>query len=226
MAKKLFITGTGTDVGKTYVTGLLLKKLTDENIHAAYFKAAMSGNERDSLGNLIPGDALQVKTMAGLSQELKTMCPYVYENAVSPHLASKLEGKPVRMEVVKASFEKLSQSYDYVVMEGSGGIICPIRYDNEIIHLEDIIATLGLSSLIIANAGLGTINQVVLTVEYMKQRNLPVKGIIFNNYHGNAMEEDNIFMCEELTNIPVVARVAPSDTDLHITKSTLLDLFS
>lgn len=97
-AKTLFITGTGTDVGKTYVTGLILKKLHQSGVSAAYYKAAMSGNDRRADGTLIPGDALTVKEVSGISQPVEEMCPYVYENAVSPHLASKMEGNPVVME--------------------------------------------------------------------------------------------------------------------------------
>ena len=73
MAKKLFITGTGTDIGKTYVTGLILKKLQESGRRAAYYKAAMSGNERDADGQLIPGDALHVKTVSGITQPRKTI---------------------------------------------------------------------------------------------------------------------------------------------------------
>ena len=62
MSKNIFVTGTGTDVGKTYVTGLIVKKLREGDQKAAYYKAAMSGNNRRTDGNLIPGDALQVKT--------------------------------------------------------------------------------------------------------------------------------------------------------------------
>lgn len=75
MAKKLFITGTGTDIGKTYVTGLILKKLQESGRRAAYYKAAMSGNERDEEGHLIPGDALHVKTVSGITQPLKPCAP-------------------------------------------------------------------------------------------------------------------------------------------------------
>ena len=157
MAKKLFITGTGTDIGKTYVTGLILKKLQESGRGAAYYKAAMSGNERDADGNLIPGDALHVKTASGIAQPLETMCPYVYEAAVSPHLASRLEGNPVQMDVVKAGFEKVCEDYDYVTVEGSGGIVCPIDFDNSKLQLEDVIGGLDLSSILIADAGLGTI---------------------------------------------------------------------
>ena len=75
MAKTLFITGTGTDVGKTYVTGLILKKLKDSGKHAAYYKAAMSGNERCPDGSLIPGDAQYVREISGIDQTPDTMCP-------------------------------------------------------------------------------------------------------------------------------------------------------
>ena len=104
MSKGIFITGTGTDIGKTYVTGLIVKKLRESGMNAAYYKAAMSGNERRADGSLIPGDALQVKTMSGIGQPLEEMCPYVYETAVSPHLASRLEGNPVLMERVLEDF--------------------------------------------------------------------------------------------------------------------------
>lgn len=226
MSKNLFITGTGTDVGKTFVTGLILKKLKESGRNAAYYKAAMSGNERRPDGSLIPGDALTVKTMSGVEQPLETMCPYIYETAVSPHLASRLEGNPVCMDVVKRGFEQICSGYDYVTMEGSGGILCPICFDEAKIQLEDVIKEFGLSCLIIADAGLGTINSVVLTVEYMRARNIPIKGIIFNHYHpGNVMEEDNLHMCEYMTGLKVLACVQDGDTDLHMDAEALASLY-
>ena len=66
MSKGLFITGTGTDVGKTFVSGLILKKLRESGKNAAYYKAAMSGNDRRADGSLIPGDALYVKEVSGI----------------------------------------------------------------------------------------------------------------------------------------------------------------
>ena len=131
MSKNLFITGTGTDVGKTYVAGLIVKKLRAGKASAAYYKAAMSGNERRTDGTLIPGDALQVKTMSGIEQPLEEMCPYIYENAVSPHLAAKLEGNPIEMERVLENFDRVCGKYDYVTVEGSGGIFCPLRFDEK-----------------------------------------------------------------------------------------------
>ena len=70
MSKAVFITGTGTDMGKTYLSGLIVKKLAQAGKNPAYYKAAMSGNDRRADGSLIPGDALFVKEMSGISQSL------------------------------------------------------------------------------------------------------------------------------------------------------------
>lgn len=226
MSKGLFITGTGTDLGKTYIAGLIVKKLADAKQSAAYYKAAMSGNDRRADGRLIPGDALFVQKTAGISQPLEEMCPYVYEHAYSPHLASRIEGHPVQMDVVKAGYYKVCSAYDFVTMEGSGGILCPICFDEAKIQLEDVIKELHLPSILIADAGLGTINSVVLTVEYMKAKNLPVKGIIYNHYHGNdVMEDDNIFMCEYMTGLPTLAKVKDGDTELAMDAEELMALY-
>jgi len=217
MAKKLFITGTGTDVGKTYVSALILKKLRENNINAAYFKAAMSGNRRDENGMLIPGDALEVKTVSGISQPLDEMCPYVYETAVSPHLASKLEGGPVELGMAVSELDRLSEKYDYITAEGSGGIMCPLRFDGESVMLEDFIKARQFPCLMVADAGLGTINSVVLTAEYMRSRDISLRGIIFNHYEpGNRLHEDNLYMCEKLTGLKVLSCVKDGDTNLDI----------
>ena len=226
MSKHLFITGTGTEIGKTYVTGLIVKKLREDKKNAAYYKAAMSGNERKEDGSLIPGDALYVKEVSGVGQPLEEMCPYIYETAVSPHLASQMEGDPVQMEVVLDAFDSLHEKYDYITAEGSGGILCPLRFDEDKIFLEDFVKARNLNSLIVADAGLGTINSVVLTAEYMKMKKLPVKGIIFNRYEpGNRLHEDNLHMCEYMTGLKVVACVREGDTDLDIAAEDLEALY-
>ena len=226
MGKALFVTGTGTDTGKTYVTGLIVKKLQEAQKNPAYYKAAMSGNDRRPDGTLIPGDALAVQTMSGIDQSLTSMCPYVYEHAYSPHLASRLEGNPVVMDVVTHGFADVTAVYDYVTVEGSGGILCPICFDEARIQLEDVVKELHLSSILIADAGLGTINSVVLTAEYMKTHGLPLKGIIFNHYHpGDVMEDDNIFMCEHMTGLPTLAKVQDGDTELDMNIDALCALY-
>lgn len=226
MSKNLFITGTGTDIGKTYVTGLILKKLREYGKNAAYYKAAMSGNDRGANGSLIPGDAVHVKTVSGIGQPLEEMCPYVYEAAFSPHLAARLENRPLEMDTVLRRFDTVCDKYDFVTVEGSGGILCPLRFDEQRILLEDIIKARSLSCLLVADAGLGTINSVVLTAEYMKSRNLPLKGIIFNHYEPeNILHEDNLLMCEAMTGLKVLACVKAGDTDLELSGEQLTSLF-
>lgn len=226
MSKKIFITGTGTDVGKTYVAGLIVKKLQESGVKAAYYKAAMSGNDRDADGKLIPGDAMFVKNISNITQPVDTMCPYIYETAVSPHLAARLEGGPVEMSVVKAGFDSLTKEYDYITMEGSGGILCPIRKDDTVLFLQDLIKELHLSCIIVADAGLGTINSVVLTNEYMKANGLTAKALIFNNYiKGDVMQEDNIKMCEEMTGLKTLAVVAHGDTELNCDTELLKSIY-
>lgn len=225
MSKGLFITGTGTDIGKTYVTALLLKKLHEGGFDAAYFKAAMSGNERRADGSLIPGDAAHVKSISGIAQGLDEMCPYVYETAVSPHLAARLEGSPVELERVMAAYKSASEKHDIVIAEGSGGIVCPIRFDEKKLLLEDIVRALELPCLVVADAGLGTINHVVLTVEYLRARGFEVRGIILNNYKkGDVLHEDNKVMCAHLTDIPVLACVGAGDCDIDIDAQRLASL--
>lgn len=226
MSKNLFVVGTGTDIGKTYVTGLMLKKLREGKQSAAYYKAAMSGNDRRPDGSLIPGDALHVKSVSGIEQPLEEMCPYVYETAVSPHLAARMEGSPVNMERVLEGFDAVCARYDYVTAEGSGGILCPLRFDGQELWLEDFIKARDMHCLMIADAGLGTINSVVLTAEYMKARQIPVKGILFNRYQpGNVLHEDNLFMCEYRTGLKVLACVKDGDTELDIPLELLEALY-
>ena len=129
MSKAIFLTGTGTDIGKTFIAGLIVKKLAQAGKNPAYYKGAMSGNDRRPDGSLIPGDSLFVRQMSGISQPLGEMCPYVYENAWSPHLASRVEGNPVDLAVVHEGFTKVAENYDYITMEGSGGILCPLCFD-------------------------------------------------------------------------------------------------
>ncbi|MDU1177908.1 MAG: dethiobiotin synthase, partial [Peptoniphilus harei] len=179
MSKNIFVTGTGTEIGKTYVAGLLVKKLHEAGEKSAYYKAAMSGNDKDDDGKLIPGDAKFVKEFGGIDQPLEEMCHYVYEHAYSPHLAAQIEGNPIDLDYTIEKFEDLKDKYDYITLEGSGGILCPLRFDDQEIYLEDFIKKANLSTIIVADAGLGTINNVVLTAFYMKGKGMKVKGIIF-----------------------------------------------
>ena len=228
MGKALFITGTGTDVGKTYVTALIVKCLRDAGLDAGYYKAAISGAEKDEEdGTLHAGDALYVKEIAELSETQEELVSYVYEAAVSPHLAAQLDNKPIDFDVVEKDFRRALSQHEYITMEGSGGIICPLRWDKEQhVILDDLVLRLGLGALIVADAGLGTINAAVLTVEHLRARGIPVRGIILNRFHeGDVMEEDNLDMVEALTGVKVVATVKSGDEALDMDAKELAALY-
>lgn len=225
MGKGLFITATGTDVGKTYVTALLVKKLRDAELNAGYYKAALSGAEVVD-GRLVPGDAAYVARVANLPEQPENLVSYIYEEAVSPHLAAQREGNPVELKKIKADYAASAAKYDYVTMEGSGGIICPIRWDKKWIMLEDIIKTLNLGVLVVSTAALGSINACVLTVFYLKQQGIPIRGIILNNYDdSDFMQQDNKKMIETLCGVSVLACIAPGAKDIGISADALSKLY-
>ena len=226
MSKGIFITATGTDIGKTFVTGLIVKKLRDAGLNAGYYKAALSGAELQPDGTWLPGDAAYVAKTSGMTEKPEELVSYIYKTAVSPHLAALREGNPVELDKVKADFAAAQAKYDYVTMEGSGGIICPIRWDEQHLLLEDLIKATNLGTLVISNAALGSINACVLTVFYLQQKGIPVRGIILNNYDSNDfMQADNKKMMEAITGVPVIAQVKPNDTELDIDVEVLKGLY-
>ena len=227
VGKCLFVTGTGTDIGKTYVTGLIVKKLKDSGVNAGYYKAALSGATVDAAGNLEPGDVLHVKQTAKLDTSVSDMVSYVYREAVSPHLAAKLNGEVIDFAKIKADFTRAKTIFEYLTVEGSGGIVCPLRFDEtKQLLLADVVCRLSLPVLIVADAGLGTINGTVLTIHYLNDRHIPVKGVIFNNSRpGDVMEEDNAITIEKMTGVKVLARVKKGDTELFMESAALTALY-
>jgi len=207
MAKGIFIVGTDTDVGKTVVTAGILHVLRSNGYNATYFKAALSGALE--VGNkLIPGDAKLSCEVSNLEEAYENITPYVYKAEVSPHLAAKLENKPIDLDVIREKYDYLKKKYDYIIAEGSGGIICPLIDDERGLYtLENLIKDLNMSVIIVTRAGVGTINHTILTVKYIESLGINIKGIIINNYMENSLCNDNIKMIAKLTNVPVIAKL-------------------
>ena len=222
MCKKIFVTGTGTDVGKTFVTALMIKKLCANGFSAGYYKAAASGDEIEN----IPSDAFYVKKIAGLHCDMKNFVSYSYTKAVSPHLAAKIFNRPIDFSVIKKDFEAAEKIFDFLTVEGSGGIICPLRFDEKILMLDDVVKNLNLSVVIVVDSKLGEINSAVLTVEHLLSKKIPVKGLIFNRFdEGNLLHVDNKSVIEKLTNLPAIATVKKNATDLDIPIENLAALY-
>ena len=222
MSKKIFVTGTGTDVGKTFIAALMIKKLRDNGISAGYYKAAASGDEIEN----IPSDAFYVKKIAGLNCDMKNFVSYSYTESVSPHLAAKIFNRPIEFSVIKSAFAAAEKNFDYLTVEGSGGIICPLRFDDKILMLDDVIKNLNLSVVVVVDSKLGEINSAVLTIEHLIYKKIPVKGLIFNRFdEKNLLHVDNKNVIENLTSLPVIATVKKNATDLDISIEKLTAIY-
>lgn len=222
MNRRVFITGTSTDVGKTYISSLVVKNLRENNINCGYFKGALSGAYLED-NELLPGDAKEVCTRANLNCEPKDLVSYIFKEPVSPHLAAKINNEFIELNKIKEDFDRISKNYDFMVVEGCGGIVCPLRFDDKIIMLTDIIKLLNLPIIIVADGGLGTINDTFLTTEYANSQGFSIIGIILNNYDkNNIMHTDNKKMIEELTKIPVIACVKENDESINISLKEII----
>lgn len=225
--KSVFITATGTDIGKTYISGLLVKRMRELGQNCGYYKPALSGALKLPDGSLLPGDCDFVVRIAGLDVNPMNCLSYCFEEAVSPHLAAERQGIEISLDKIKADFDNKLNQYDYLLVEGAGGITCPFNLSNgQKLLLPQVISGLGLGIVIVADGGLGTINSVILTVEYAKAHNLNIRGIILNNYDSNNfMHVDNKNQVEILTGVKVIATVCKNDDRINISKDDLLDLF-
>lgn len=204
MAKGIFIIGTDTGVGKTVVTAGLMHLFLSKGYNACYFKPISSGMIKQ-FNVLVPADTCFVKAVSGLEEDEHNINPVSFETPVSPHLASRIEGRAIDMDLIKGALQSLKSRYDYIIAEGCGGIAVPLRDDGFMLH--QLIRELGFACLIVARAGLGTINHTVLTVEYARGLGLEIRGVIMNGYTGSFMEDDNIEMVRKLAGVPVLGTV-------------------
>lgn len=221
MSKNIFITATGTDIGKTYISALIVKKMREAGFNCGYYKPVLSGVEISD-GKLIKSDCNYVIETAKIPTSADDCVTYRWEEAVSPHLAAQRAGERICINKILEDYQKASHKYDYLLVEGAGGITCPLKLsDKEKYLLKDLIKELGTNILIAADAGLGTINSILLTVEYAKANGIKIEGIILNNYEpDNFMHQDNLKQVEYLTGIKVIATVERGQKDI-----TLLDKF-
>lgn len=216
MAKKLFVTATGTDVGKTYVSALIVKKMRAEGFNCGYFKPVMSGVILKN-GRLEESDCNYVVNTAKIPSLAEDCVSYYWQEAVSPHLASQRSGTKVDINKIKSDLKKLEKKFDYILIEGAGGITCPIKLDDEEYLLKDLILELGADIVIVADGGLGTINGTLLTYKYALNNGIKTAGIILNNYDPkNFMHIDNRKQIERLCNTAVTASVLKDGKDIEL----------
>jgi len=184
MKSGYFITGTDTGVGKTIVSAAILRTFIKKGLKVGAMKPIETGCLNKD-GVLLPSDGMFLRDMAEMNDSLDIVTPVKFETPVSPLVASRLEDMEIDLERVFKAFENLKKKYDYLIVEGVGGLMVPILKEQKkkaekVYLVRDLIKNMELEVIIVTRPTLGTINHTLLTVEALKSKKIPIKGFIIN----------------------------------------------
>ncbi|MHD0318671.1 dethiobiotin synthase [uncultured Fusobacterium sp.] len=207
--KGYFVIGTDTDIGKTFCSTLLYHGVRKKK--GMYYKPIQSGGIPKN-GKLYAPDVLSLCQIEGMDYQ-EDMVTYVLEAEVSPHLASELEGTIIEIEKIKEHFTKLCEQYDYLIVEGAGGLQVPLIRDQY--HIYDLIQDFGFPVILVSSAKVGSINHAILTMESLEKLGIHLHGILFNRVKNT--EESKIY---ENDNIEIILKHSPTKNHLVILENT------
>lgn len=208
--KSFFVTGTDTEVGKSLVAAALLRLLARQGLSAVGMKPVAAGC--DAAGRNEDVAALMAASSVSAPQEL--VCPWLFPEAVAPHLAAAAAGRPIRFAPILAAYGQLRAVADAVVVEGVGGFRVPLGPDGD---AADLARALALPVVLVVGLRLGCINHALLTAEAVVARGLTLAGWVANRIDpAMARADENIETLRELLPAPllgVVPRLACADAD-------------
>ena len=227
--KPLFVTATDTDIGKTYVCAGLAYALKKLDVDVGIMKPFACG-VKQKIG--FSSNDLTILANAAMVDDAEDIInPFFFPIPASPYTAAKNLGVKIDVEHVMECFRKLDQIHNIMLVEGIGGIMTPILRDYAII---DLIKDLMANTIIVTSSKIGTVNHTVLTCNMCKNMNIPIKGLIINNFDSTGypiadLERD----LSTLTDLPVLCSLPHmkkfnlSDySDLIQEKVDILDLVS
>ncbi|MEQ9406829.1 MAG: dethiobiotin synthase [Fuerstiella sp.] len=184
----LLVTGTDTNVGKTWVSCLLIRRLRSRGAVVGAYKPVCSGAIRQPDGSLQWDDIEQLRLATGRSASVDEICPQRFEAAVAPNVAARLQGTTVDDVLLRSAADRRQQSCDSLIIEGAGGLLCPLSDQSTV---ADLAADLNAPILIVAANRLGVLNHTLMTMEVARGRQLAIAGIVLNNGPGSASEADS-----------------------------------
>lgn len=174
---------------------------------ASFKQAGMNVGVMKPISTGDTADAQFLKHAAQVDDELASINPIYLRHPLAPSVAARMEGREIDVSYLETAFAELQQKYDFVIVEGVGGIAVPIQDDFLVVHL---IKRLQLPILIVAQVGLGTLNHTLLTVAYARQFELQITGIVLNGLcaeTASLAEATNPAEIENLTSVPVIGIV-------------------
>ena len=198
--KPLFVTATDTDIGKTYVCAGLAHALKKMDINVGIMKPFACGDKQKIGFSSNDLTILANAAMVGDAEDI--INPFFFPIPASPYTAAKNLGVKIDVEHVMKCFRKLNKIHDIMLVEGIGGIMTPILKNYAII---DLIKDLTANTIIVTSSKIGTVNHTVLTCNMCKNMNIPIKGLIINNFDPSGypipeLERD----LSTLTDLPVL----------------------
>ena len=170
----VFVTGTDTDVGKTVVTAALAVALKRLEYDVGVMKPIETGISPSRIDR---SDAARLRAVIESEETLGAICPYQFELPVAPLAAAQRERRKIDCGVIRQVYRLLVNRYDYVVVEGIGGLRVPVMPRADVM---DLIAALRLPVVVVGRAGLGGINQALLTVDALRRRRIPLVALVLN----------------------------------------------
>ncbi len=181
----VFVTGTGTEAGKTVVAAVIARSLAAQGRKVAVFKPALTGLEDGGE----PDHAL-LRRAAGSEQSDEEIVPYRYQPPVSPHLAAALAGEAIEPERLTAAAHMAAAGADVLVCEGIGGLLVPLVSEYLV---RDLAAELAMPTVIASSPGLGTINHTLLTIEAARAAGLVIAAVVITPWPDSPgpVEESN-----------------------------------
>lgn len=210
MKPGIFITGTDTDVGKTVVAAGLAMVLKEKGLKVGVMKPVATG----CVGleqRLVSYDAAYLMEAAE-NEYTGLLSPSRFRNPLSPNVAATLEKKEVNIKQICKAYRELQKHYDFIIVEGIGGLMVPLTEDY---FVANLVREFDLPLLIVSRCGLGTINHTLLTVDAALIRGFDVKGIIFNRMpttNISTAEMTNPKVIHEVSGIPVLGTLPEIDS--------------
>jgi dethiobiotin synthetase len=215
MSQGVFITGTDTGVGKTTVSATIIRLLRHQGMSVGAMKPFETGcaltegrRQKPEARQLLPADGMFLKEMAEMDDPIELVTPVRLEHPLAPMVAAELEGVNIEMGMVFEAYNQLSEKYPFMVVEGAGGLLVPLkRKERGAYFTSDLIRELGLPVLIVVRPALGTINHTLLTVHHALREGLTVKGVVINYTapaEGSIAERTNYDTLKELCPVPIL----------------------
>jgi dethiobiotin synthetase len=207
MKKGVFITGTDTGVGKTYVAAGLARALVRSGVNTGVMKPAETGCRRQA-GRLIPRDAMLLMKSSNTRDALALVNPYRFKNPLAPLVAAEFEGTNILTRKIVKAYHELARRHDFMIIEGAGGIMVPLRQNYT---YRDLARDMELPILIVARPGLGSINHILLTVASLNEKGLHIAGIVINhaqNGKTGLAEKTNPALIEKMCDVPIIGIIS------------------